>query len=271
MNKQCKNCGAIVTEDSKFCQSCGSSEFIGDSVLQQNDQQPSFDQTTWQPPVAPSKPKKKTGLIIGIIVAIVVLAAGIGIVAEKAFQSQGYGQDDTNIESSYDSDSDSSAENDIEYTKGTFDGTTYTNEWADIQFVMPEGFSNSDPSVYASAESETTDCGMHMMADDSLSMIGISFEKLPYSFYDEESYLDSVAQNLEKITEVKYQVNDTYTTETIGGYAYTKVVASFENNYGTFVNSFYVRKIDDYMVVITAMGTSEAVIENLVSDITPVE
>lgn len=281
MNKQCKACGSNVPTDAKFCQVCGGSDFIINNVASSR---PTYNQNsavnqTWQPPVPQDKPKKKkTGLIIGIVAAVLIVLAVIGMVAEKAFQEQGYG-DNTgnngdygyNIGESNGTTDNSSSENEekLYYSEGTFDGSVYENKWADIKFALPEGFSDADSATYSAAENSNTECGMYFMADDTMGLIYICYEKLPtFPAYDEEEYLDSAMKSLQNVSGVTYKIPDTYSTATIGGYAYAKAECEFNNGNGDFANTFYVRKLDNYMIVISAIGVNSGYNDALVSNIT---
>lgn len=284
MGKQCKSCGSNVPNDAKFCQACGGSEFIiNNSTTNQPtyNQQPSSNQT-WQPPVPQNRPKKKkTGLIIGIIAAVLIVLAGIGFVAEKVFQDQEYSDNIGNDgDYSYNFDeSNNTINNNYEetpeklyYSKGTFDGTVYENKWADIKFILPEGFSDADLATYSAAENSNTECGMYFMADDTMSLIYICYEKLPtFPVYDEEKYLDSVMKSLENVSGITYKIPNSYSTATIGGYAYAKAECEFNNGNGDFTNTFYVRKLDDYMICISAISVNSESVDALVSNITTAE
>lgn len=313
MQKYCSKCNCEVEENARFCSNCGSSEFKSidpeaTTVLNDNmgyqpqtsynqpdystqqpqapvysqQQVPQFQQQMpFQPPVSPKK-KGLKGWQIALIVVGVFALAGIGFIAEKVFQQQGYG-DSKKPQSSYVDednntfvdDNDNTSESEIEYTKGTLsDDGIYTNEWADIKFIMPDGFSNADSSTYSAAENSTTDCGMYFMADDTMSLVYICYEKLPsFPKYDEESYLDSAMKSVETQTPdgITYETTDRYTTHTIAGYKYTKAECSLNNGYGDFANSFYVRKQGDYMILISAISTSHASNDDLVSKITKVD
>lgn len=297
MNKQCKACGSNVPNDAKFCQVCGGSNFIINNTTQQTginnnstsyqqgynqnqyEQRPPVNQT-WQQPIPQNQTKKKkTGLIIGIVVAVLVVLAGIGMVAEKEFQDQGYGNNDIsnnddysfNIGDNNNSLDDSSFYDESEkvyYTKGTFDGSVYVNEWSDIKFALPEGFSNADLATYNAAENSNTECGAYFIADDTMSLIYICYEKLPtYPSYDEEEYLDVALKSLKSLTEITYTVPDTYSTATIGGYTYAKAECEFNNGIGNFSNTIYVRKLDDYIIFISAVGINPELNAALVSNI----
>lgn len=281
MNKQCKACGSNVPTDAKFCHICGGSDFIINGVTSS---QPTYNRKsainqTWQPPVPQKKPKKKkTGLIIGIVVATLIVLAVIGIIAEKAIQDQGYsdnpgnnGDYGYNIGGSHGTTDNSSSENEekLYYSKGSFDGSVYENKWADIKMTLPEGFSDADSAAYMAAENSNTECGVYFMADDTMGLIYICYEKLPtFPEYDEEEYLDSAMKTIENASGVTYKIPDTYSVTTIGGYAYAKAECEFNNGNGDFANTFYVRKLDNYMIVISAIGVNSGYIDALVANIT---
>lgn len=280
MSKQCKSCGSNMPSDAKFCQACGGSEFI---VNNSTPNQPTFNQNqfnqqspinqSWQPAVPQNQPKKKkTGLVIGIIAAVLLVLAGIGFIAEKAFQDEGYGGNSNNNDYGYNDITNNNSEEipeKIYYSEGTFDGSVYENKWADIKFVMPEGFSNADLATYSAVENASTECGMYFIADDTMSLIYICYEKLPsFPVYDEEKYLDSAMKSLENVSGVTYTIPNTYSTATIGGYAYAKAECGFNNGNGDFSNTFYVRKLDGYMICISAIGVNSASNDALVANIT---
>lgn len=270
MNKQCISCGSNVPNDAKFCHVCGGAEFI----ISNQTFNKSNDNQTWQSPVPQNQPKKKkTGLIIGIIAVVLMVLAGIGMVAEKAFQEMGYGNntgnnDDYNINGNINNNSGEISEK-LYYSKGTFDGSVYVNKWADIKFELPEGYSNADLAAYNAVENSNTECGMYFMADDRMSLIYICYEKLPsFPVYDEEKYLDSLMKSLQNVSGVTVEIPDSYTTMYINGYSYAKAECAFNNGNGNFMNTFYVRKIDDYMVGISVIGVNPSSNDALVSCIT---
>lgn len=128
MNKQCRNCGAYMSSESLFCSKCGGSDFVvfetqpqanvygnagqGQPSAYNNAGQPyGYQQMpnsqAWQN-VAPQNsqpaqhyqysqesqaPKKKTGLVVGIIIALIIgsmifAIVGIGVVVSCAIQKE---------------------------------------------------------------------------------------------------------------------------------------------------------------------------------------
>lgn len=255
MNKQCKVCGySSVSDDALFCPMCGNSEFISDGLYtnqpvygQTQCNQPSSANQVWQPPAPHYQPKKSKGLIVGVVFAILIVLAGIGATV-ATINNNGREVSDK------------------EYSKGTFDGSVYINEWADIQFALPEGFSNVDAETYSNFEDKNTECGVCFFNENEGAAISIGYEKLPvFPSYDEEEYLDYVINLLKSESNTTYTTPDAYTNETIGGYTYTK--AECEDYNGGFVtsNTLYVRKVDEYMICIAAIGLNSEYLDSIIA------
>ncbi len=272
-------------------------EYAQNVPNQQNafNNQPSnlYNQQGWQPPVqqAPNKKKKNGAITAVIVIVVLLLLAGIGNAAEKKLQAEKNTEKTTTTEPKVNSDASvSESASNInadfqeqetekesvkgigEYTKGAFDGKTYTNEWADIKIEIPQGFSNADEATYAAGENSVTDCGAYFIADDTMSLFYICYEKLPsFPIYDEESYLDVVMEGMKKQTGVKYEISNNYSKTDIAGYTYTVAECNVENGYGDFVQSMYVRKIDGYIVFLCAISESTTVNNELVNTVTTVK
>lgn len=258
--KKCSNCGKMVNDTDRFCQYCGSSNF--DSEIQidrsfyetpiessnnsmyNNNGYPAYNQQ----PMGPSRPpknKKNVGIAIASIILIFFLI-GAGFLLGRT--SQNNDSQSSNTKTSEDAPK-------VEYTKGTFDGTTYINEWANIKLTLPEGFSNADSEYYTSSENETTDCGFFMASDTSYGSLIISFEKLPaIPKVDEEEYLDIVMDQLAQTTDIAYEVTDNYTMKTIANQTYLTAACPVKNGDIDLVQTYCVRKIDNTMVIIIVTG-----------------
>ncbi len=283
MNKRCKNCGANVPDNAKFCQVCGGSDFIAADSEQeqmmnsnktisvqsgysqnQYNQQPPVGQI-WQPPVPQNKPKKKVGLIVGIVAAVLVVLAAIGAVAENILKSKGYGYYDSGIGTA-DNSADNSSEN---YTKGEFDGSVYVNEWANIKFEIPEGFSEADSSEYSTVENSTTDCGIYFISDDKTGLIYICYEKLPsYPEYNEKEYLDAAIKVIDDISGVTYSTPDAYSKAKVAGISYTKAEFKINNGYTDMVDTICVKKLENYMISVCALSPTSQENAELIDSIT---
>lgn len=257
--KKCSNCGKMVNDTDRFCQYCGSSNFDSEIQIDRsfyetpiessnnpmyNNGYPAYNQQ----PMGPSQPpknKKNVGIAIASIILIFFLV-GMGFLLGRTSQNNDSSGSNTKVAEEVPK---------VEYTKGTFDGTTYINEWANIQLTLPEGFSNADSEYYTSSENETTDCGFFMASDTSYGSLIISFEKLPaIPKIDEEEYLDIVMDQLAQTTDIAYEVTDNYTTKTIANQTYLTANCPVKNGDIDLVQTYCVRKIDNTMVAIIVTG-----------------
>lgn len=277
----CPICNNTVDDNASFCPHCGTQFATPQQPqYQQPPQQPQYQQPPQQPQYTqqpynqqiqynpPSAPKKKNTLVIVLIIIGVLVLAGIGAAAEKIFQSQGYGDGGENNNAiqvedgdDYDDDlppvedSDDEIE-DVEYTKGSFDGTTYTNKWANITFDLPEGFADGDASLYSASENETTDCGFYFMSTSEPKFIYACFEDVSaYKGITEKIYLDSALKHLNAAVD-SAETSNQYTTHTIAGETYTRSDGKLEQNGIEFVTSIFVKKIDDHIILISAVSDS---------------
>ncbi len=255
--KKCNNCGKQVKDEDNFCRYCGSPDLSPDSQPDYSfytqpenpapqpysNGYPPYGQEPQMPPVQPKKSKKGIIIAIAAIVAFLVLFL-IGFMLGKG---------STDINSITD-DSDTAAETPtIEYTKGTFDGTVYVNEWADIKFELPEGFTNADSEYYTENESETTDCGLFIISENSYGSLIIGFERLPaFPSIDEEEYLDIVTEQLVASTDVLYEIASPVTVKNIAGQDYYTQDCAVQNGDINLTQTYYMRKIGNTMMFIIA-------------------
>lgn len=153
--------------------------------------------------------------------------------------------------------------------KGTVSGNVYTNEWADLQLMIPDGFSDLGEEYYESGD-EATEFGLYVMSDDLISSVFIAYEKLPLvQDYSEDEYLDVVTQQVmtQYVDFGVEQLYDDYSTTIVAERGYTTAFLSW----GGVVQGYFVRKLDNYMVAICITAETEEEVGDLVSMFTPVE
>ena len=314
MQKYCSKCNCEVEENARFCSNCGSPEFKfvdpeATTVLNENignepqstynqpdyspqqsaqpqaplysqQQVPQFQQAMpFQPPVAPKK-KGLKGWQIALIVVGIFALAGIGFIAEKVFQQQGYG-DSPKPQTSYFSDDNNSSTDDsnntatskTEYTKGTLsDDGIYTNEWANIKLTVPEGYTEGNSVNYNSfSDGGTTECGLYLVSPQQ-EMFAITFvDASSQKFINENIFLSQLSAGIsqQEIENVKYTIPEKYEDITIAGKNY--VVAHYIiSSYGIdMVQSYYVRKIGDRFCCIIIINSTKEENNSLVSNIIP--
>ena len=284
----CPICNNPVEDNAAFCPNCGTQFAAPQQPAQPQYQQPQSQTNYSQPPYnqqpygqppmqfqPPVPPKKNnTGLIIAIVVIAVFVLAGIGFAAEKIFQSQGYGANttlndfygDDNIE--FDDEDDYDTKH-TEYTKGTFDGTTYINEWANLKMDLPTNFSDGDDSMYSASTNEVTECGMYFISTTDPEFIYICFEDISaVDNISENKYLDAALSSLKDAGLDTVDTSDSYVKHIVAGQTFTRGKSTITENSIDFYMSVYVKIIDDHAVVITSASSSFERNDQLVSQIT---
>ena len=149
------------------------------------------------------------------------------------------------------------------------DGTTYINEWANLKFVLPEGFADADASVYAQSETATVDCGGYFMSQSTGEFIYFSFEKLPiFSSYTAEEYLDSSKNFLQSTPELTFTYEDTYGQKVIAGQTFSTLKLTKANAGVAFESYLCVRIEGNYAVCVSATSIFEGNATNLLDMVT---
>ncbi len=232
----------------------------------------------WYQPtsVAPPK-KKKTGLICGIIGVVIVFIAVSLVILALVDSGNDFTLDTTSNKTAASQKTTASEYNDdyikttlpaIEYTKGYFNGTTYANEWANIYIEKPSGFSNASADDYTSFENATTDCGLYISANDLSATMSVMFEDVSYvSQITESSYMDILVEGLEE--SINLQLVSDYTTTDISGYNYLTANGVFYSEGSSLQYDIYVRRLDDYMIVIFIAGLTDKISSECLALIEP--
>ncbi len=116
--KICPKCNKQFNDNDAFCDVCGTNLSAQQNNYQQqpnyaNQSQPNYNpqQVNAYQPTMPNNPpkKKKTGMIIGIVAAVLIVLAIIGAVAEDAFQKEGYGSGTNGNDTGYSIDVDNNS------------------------------------------------------------------------------------------------------------------------------------------------------------------
>ncbi|MBR6780775.1 MAG: hypothetical protein IKM24_07155, partial [Clostridia bacterium] len=235
-----------------------------------------------QPPAPKKKRMRWWQILIIVLCCLVVLGSvGTGIMFAMDDNSDVVDNDDYYFDENYTFDTSFTDEADtqevteagVPYTKGVLADGVYVNEWANIKMTVPADFVNADSETYASSENAVTDCGLYLMSNDTMRLIYFCYEKLPtFSSYDEEKYLDAAMKALKDVEEIEFrQISDTYKTTEIAGETYLTTDVIFDNGYGEFLQSVYVRKLGNYMIFICAISQDAEANAAMVNAITPIE
>ena len=284
--KVCPNCSNTVEDSAVFCDKCGTRfavqnnnpvNYTQQPTNQPNYvQQPQYNNGAVQPQyqnVTPQTPpkKKNTGMIIGIVAAVLVVLAIIGSIAQKAFQDQGYGDGGGNnstpsynfgVGDSSEDDDDLTSNNDVSdvktYNMGSVEDGWYVNDWANMRFDT-NGWTDGSADEYASYDGDpNTECGVILNDATNGKQLVICFEKLngPSASVTESAYLDIITEGLEQQyadANLSCTVNDYFDT-TIAGETFKTARITFEGS--PLIQEFHVRKYDGYIVFVAVTAQS---------------
>lgn len=152
----CKICGKQLDEGEVcFCEILGEDEPKKDSKK-----------------MAPWK-KILVGVIAGVI-SFTLTSFVIPAIFEKLSEKDAPENSETNIFEGIEGNF-VLASSDTEYTKGTVNGNTYSNHWANLKFTLDSRFAEGTEADYESYESLLYDCGAYFYADDNGDDIGVVF------------------------------------------------------------------------------------------------
>lgn len=289
--KVCPNCNNTVEDSAIFCDKCGTRFAVQSNAQVNYAQQPNnqvnytqqqynyaANQPQYQQPIQqPTQPKKKnTGMIIGIVAAVLIVLAIIGSIAQKAFQDQGYGDGGNDYTPSYNfgtndsssnDDTSSTTDNNVSdvkaYNKGSMVDGWYVNEWANMKFDANSNWTDGSADEYGSYEGDpNTECGVILNDTANGKQLVICFEKLngPSASVTEAAYLDIITDGLkQQYSDANLTCNIAdYFDTTIAGETFKTAKITFEE--GPLVQEFHVRKYDSYMifVAVTAQSSFDA-------------
>lgn len=174
---------------------------------------------------------------------------------------------------------------------GTWDGSTFTNEWSNIKMELPSEFTAATAEEIqagiADANEVMVNDGMDkasidasqlktlydfsVSADDGLSSLMLMYENLSFSSatsgYTAEDYYKATKDGLLALTDFGY-TEVSKTTGKIAGEEYIK--ATFSVFDGLMFQDYYIRKLDGAIVgfISTYTEETEAKVNNLVNSIT---
>jgi len=156
------------------------------------------------------------------------------------------------------------------FGKGTLNGTTYINNWANLKFDFYGGFENGDSSAYSSCESaKNTYCGLIAIDNANKKQLNIIFEELTgtNTSVTVEEYIEVITGVLDenyKSMNTPYEFGETF-NQTIANENYRSFIVTFsELNY---IQHISVRKLDNYIILITTIASdsfdSSAILNNI--------
>lgn len=277
-DKFCTNCGSKITAEAEFCGNCGAKQIETEVEFKDRGTISMFDENSnlsgsenssngemlnnvmyGQPTQTPPK-KKNTGLIIGIVAAVLLVLAFIGMTAEKSLQNAGYGDDKSSVVETDDYTISTDSDDEKEYVKGTFTDTTYVSDFIGIKYTAPDGWVLATESDLAQMPTDPkTTWEMQAVSGIDGSNVIVAVEKLPTENFSESMYISSLKNTLKNNTQITVSDIQENGTKMIAGKEYHVLTYTASQSGVNYTQTFYLRKINAHMVAltVTSLSTSE--------------
>lgn len=292
--KFCGNCGAKLMENADFCGNCGNKveinqanedmestvsifdkpEVKSDNENKENDaywalptednlsnivNSNSYNSTQLQP--QPQPQKSKTGLIVGIVAAVLLVLAIIGMTAEKTLQNADKRKandiDIPQIEEEVDYSSFlDEEEEEKEYEKGTLTSTSYESEFIGIKYTAPDGWVLASETELSEMPTDArTTWEMQALSSLDGSNVIVAAEKLPTKNMTESMYINSLTNNLKNNTQITVTDIKEDGSTNIAGEKYKILTYTGTQDGISYTQTFYIRKINTHMIALAVAST----------------
>ncbi len=164
-------------------------------------------------------------------------------------------------------------------SRGEWNGNQYVNEFANIKFNLPSGWSkysdeqiaqvmnvgvellNDDQKKLAELAQSMVIYGMVANDDTTKANVSVLLEK-PTMKITPESYATSLKQQLEAVSSIQYKVNETATAK-VGSEEYTALTSTASVSGVEIGQSYYIRAEGDYIITIIVTTTGEGQLDTI--------
>lgn len=164
-------------------------------------------------------------------------------------------------------------------SRGEWNGNQYVNEFANIKFNLPSGWSkysdeqiaqvmnvgvellNDDQKKLAELAQSMVIYGMVANDDTTKANVSVLLEK-PTMKITPESYATSLKQQLEAVSSIQYKVNETATAK-VGSEEYTLLTSTASVSGVEIGQSYYIRAEGDYIITIIVTTTEEGQLDTI--------
>lgn len=164
-------------------------------------------------------------------------------------------------------------------SRGEWNGNQYVNEFANIKFNLPSGWSkysdeqiaqvmnvgvellNEDQKKLAELAQSMVIYGMVANDDTTKANVSVLLEK-PTMKITPESYATSLKQQLEAVSSIQYKVNETATAK-VGSEEYTALTSTASVSGVEIGQSYYIRAEGDYIITIIVTTTGEGQLDTI--------
>ena len=162
-------------------------------------------------------------------------------------------------------------------SRGEWNGNQYVNEFANIKFNLPSGWSkysdeqiaqvmnvgvellNDDQKKLAELAQSMVIYGMVANDDTTKANVSVLLEK-PTMKITPESYATSLKQQLEAVSSIQYKVNETATAK-VGSEEYIALTSTASVSGVEIGQSYYIR--GDYIITIIVTTTGEGQLDTI--------
>lgn len=164
-------------------------------------------------------------------------------------------------------------------SRGEWNGNQYVNEFANIKFNLPSGWSkysdeqiaqvmnvgvellNDDQKKLAELAQSMVIYGMVANDDTTKANVSVILEK-PAIKITPESYATSLKQQLEAVSSIQYKVNEIATAK-VGSEEYTALTSTASVSGVEIGQSYYIRAEGDYIITIIVTTTGEGQLDTI--------
>lgn len=164
-------------------------------------------------------------------------------------------------------------------SRGEWNGNQYVNEFANIKFNLPSGWSkysdeqiaqvmnvgvellNDDQKKLAELAQSMVIYGMVANDDTTKANVSVILEK-PAIKITPESYATSLKQQLEAVSSIQYKVNETATAK-VGSEEYIALTSTASVSGVEIGQSYYIRAEGDYIITIIVTTTGEGQLDTI--------
>jgi uncharacterized protein YxeA/uncharacterized protein YejL (UPF0352 family) len=164
-------------------------------------------------------------------------------------------------------------------SRGEWNGNQYVNEFANIKFNLPSGWSkysdeqiaqvmnvgvellNDDQKKLAELAQSMVIYGMVANDDTTKANVSVLLEK-PTMKITPESYATSLKQQLEAVSSIQYKVNETATAK-VGSEEYIALTSTASVSGVEIGQSYYIRAEGDYIITIIVTTTGEGQLDTI--------
>ena len=164
-------------------------------------------------------------------------------------------------------------------SRGEWNGNQYVNEFANIKFNLPSGWSkysdeqiaqvmnvgvellNDDQKKLAELAQSMVIYGMVANDDTTKANVSVLLEK-PTMKITPESYATSLKQQLAAVSSIQYKVNETATAK-VGSEEYTALTSTASVSGVEIGQSYYIRAEGDYIITIIVTTTGEGQLDTI--------